>query len=69
VAKKKNPIASRLDISEIQGNSPIILDPYSESHDNNILTYKGNKEKVPISNSSHSKKTSITMSSVFLWKI
>jgi hypothetical protein len=54
---------------EVQENSPIILDRHNESHDNNILMYEGNKVKVSIRNSSHTKKSPATRSSDFLWKI
>jgi hypothetical protein len=53
--ERKNPLASRLDISEVQGNSPLILDWRNETHDNNILKYEGNKVKVPIRNSGSTK--------------
>jgi hypothetical protein len=39
------------------------------TYDSNILTYEGNKVKVPIGNSSHTKKTPVARSSDFLWKI
>jgi hypothetical protein len=55
-------------MSEVQGNSPIILDQHNEAHDNDILTYKGNRVKVSIRNSSHMKRTSVSRSSDFYGK-
>jgi hypothetical protein len=54
-------------MSEVQGKS-IILDRHNESHDNNTLTYKGNRVKVPIRNSCRAKKTPVTRSSGFYGK-